>query len=35
MIDEQFENYRENISILLPKVRNEIQRINQQNGQKG
>ena len=35
MIDEQIENYRENISILIEKVRNEVQRINQQNSRKG
>lgn len=35
MIDEQIENYRENISILIEKVRNEVQRINHQNSRKG
>lgn len=35
MIDEQLENYRENISILIEKVRNEVQRINHQNSRKG
>lgn len=35
MIDEQLENYRENISILIEKVRYEVQRINHQNGRKG
>lgn len=35
MIDEQLENYRENIGILVEKVRNEVQRINQQNSRKG
>lgn len=34
-IDEQLENYRENISILIEKVRYEVQRINHQNGRKG
>ena len=34
-IDEQLENYRENISILVEKIRNEVQRINQQNIRKG
>lgn len=34
-IDEQIENYRENISILIEKVRNEVQRINHQNSRKG
>lgn len=35
MIDEQLENYRENISILIENVRDKVQRINQQNGRKG
>lgn len=35
MIDEQLENYRENIRILIEKVRNEVQRINHQNSRKG
>ena len=35
MIDDQLENYRENISILIEKVRNEVQRINHQNSRKG
>lgn len=35
MIDEQIENYRENIRILIEKVRNEVQRINHQNSRKG
>lgn len=35
MIDEQIENYRENILILIEKVRNEVQRINHQNSRKG
>lgn len=35
MIDEQLENYRDNISILIEKVRNEVQRINHQNSRKG
>lgn len=30
-IEAQLENYRENISILIEKVRDEVQRINQQN----
>lgn len=34
-IDEQLENYRVNISILIEKVRYEVQRINHQNGRKG
>ena len=34
MIDEQLENYRENISILIENVRDEVQRINQQNRRK-
>lgn len=35
MIDEQIENYCENIRILIEKVRNEVQRINHQNSRKG
>lgn len=34
MIDEQLENYRENISILIENVRDKVQRINQQNRRK-
>lgn len=33
-IEAQLENYRENISILIEKVRDEVQRINQQNRRK-
>lgn len=33
-IEVQLENYRENISILIEKVRDEVQRINQQNCRK-
>lgn len=33
-IEAQLENYRENISILVENVRDEVQRINQQNRQK-
>ena len=33
-IEAQLENYRENISILIEKVRDEVQKINQQNRRK-
>lgn len=33
-IEAQLENYRENIRILIEKVRDEVQRINQQNRRK-
>lgn len=33
-IEAQLENYRENISFLIEKVRDEVQRINQQNRRK-
>ena len=33
-IEAQLENYRENISILIENVRDEVQRINQQNRRK-
>ena len=33
-IEAQLENYRENISILIEKVRDEVRRINQQNCRK-
>ena len=33
-IEAQLENYRENISILVENVRDEVQRINQQNSRK-
>lgn len=33
-IEAQLENYRENISILVENVRDEVQRINQQNRRK-
>ena len=33
-IEAQHENYRENISILIEKVRDEVQKINQQNRRK-
>lgn len=33
-IEAQLENYRENISILVENVRDEVQRINQQNCRK-
>lgn len=33
-IEAQLGNYRENISILIEKVRDEVQRINQQNCRK-
>ena len=33
-IEAQLENYRENISILVEKVRDEVQKINQQNRRK-